>query len=199
MRTGAWHPRGAVSTDAELFDVLAPDRSVLGQAPRLRVHMEGLLHQSVHVVVYHGSRMLVQQRAASKRIAPLLWDLSCAEHLQPGETHAQAAVRGLREELGLAVDPASLRLVRDVELRCYRYPYAEGTGNEYVDREFIALFALQADDVIAASVRADEREVAAIEWRNVDALLQDMAGRDAAQRYAPWFLDERPHLLGNQQ
>ena len=41
-----------------------------------------------------------------------LWDLSCAEHLQVGETQIEAAVRGLKEELGLDVAQSQLTLVR---------------------------------------------------------------------------------------
>jgi isopentenyl-diphosphate Delta-isomerase len=38
-----------------------------------------------------------------KRIGPGLWDVSLAEHLNPGESYAEAAIRGLKEELGIEV------------------------------------------------------------------------------------------------
>jgi hypothetical protein len=36
-----------------------------------------------------------------KQIGPGLWDLSLAEHNEPGESYHDAAVRGLRQELGV--------------------------------------------------------------------------------------------------
>jgi isopentenyldiphosphate isomerase len=87
--------------DTELFEVVDETMRVVGQQPRLHVHKTGLLHHSVHVFVFDETEdaLLVQQRCQTKRICPNLWDLSCAEHLQPGETQLQGAVRGLKEEV----------------------------------------------------------------------------------------------------
>ena len=41
------------------------------------------------------------KQLCSKKIGPGLWDISVAEHLNPGETFDSAALRGLQEELGI--------------------------------------------------------------------------------------------------
>ena len=40
-------------------------------------------------------------RSDGKKVCPGLWDVSVAEHCQPGETYEDAALRGMEEELGL--------------------------------------------------------------------------------------------------
>ncbi len=75
-----------------------------GRAPRSRVHAEGLWHRAVHVWVCHpDGRIWLQRRGWHKDINAGAWDVSVGEHLQPGEDYAEAAVRGLDEELGIAV------------------------------------------------------------------------------------------------
>ena len=51
--------------------------------------------------------LLIQRRSPAKKIGAAQLDLSVAEHLQPGETYRQGALRGLWEELGIAVDPST--------------------------------------------------------------------------------------------
>lgn len=57
--------------------------------------------------VIHDSegRRLCQRRltACRKLIGPGQWDVSVAEHLQPGESYREAAVQGLKEELGIVL------------------------------------------------------------------------------------------------
>ena len=43
----------------------------------------------------------LQQRSLGKKVGSGQWDLSVAEHLQPGEIYSEGAVRGLQEELGI--------------------------------------------------------------------------------------------------
>ena len=171
--------------DGEIFDVFDETHRRVGQARRLEVHRSGLLHQAVHIVVTRdeGRQVLLQQRAASKRIAPNAWDLSCAEHLQPGETFREGAVRGLREELALEVDADDLILVRPMQL--FRRKY-----DDYEDNEWIELFRYQLRD--GQMIRPHPDEVAQIKWVSRTWLLDDLLANP--DQYATWFRDERRHL-----
>ena len=94
-------PTVADPADEPLQLVDEQDR-VVGVAARGEVHRLGLLHRAVNVVVVDSrGRVFLQQRAAAKAVAPLHWDVSASEHLAPGEAWADAARRGLREELGV--------------------------------------------------------------------------------------------------
>jgi isopentenyl-diphosphate delta-isomerase len=117
--------------DDEAFEVFAVDGSSLGLVPRSRVHREGFWHRAASVLLFRSDgRLVIQRRQWTKDVCPGLWDLSVAEHLKPGESYEQGAVRGLREELGVegvALEPlgamvrAKLDLpehgVRDYELQ----------------------------------------------------------------------------------
>ena len=86
----------------EQFQTFGEDGSPAGLAPRSRVHREGLWHCAAHVLLFRSDgRLIVQRRQFDKDVCAGTWDLSVAEHLKPGETYAQGARRGLREELGV--------------------------------------------------------------------------------------------------
>lgn len=57
--------------------------------------------------------ILLQRRSKKKALEGGCWDLSCAEHVSAGESYLQAAVRGLREELGIHVTPDRLERIRE--------------------------------------------------------------------------------------
>lgn len=108
----------------ELFDVVDADDRVVGQAPRGVVHANGLLHRAVHVIVRRANGdVFLQKRSMEKDCHPGCWDSSSSGHLDSGEAYDDAAVRELREELGITCD--GLRLLGSL-------PASEMTGQEFV-------------------------------------------------------------------
>ncbi|NDV62092.1 NUDIX domain-containing protein [Puniceicoccales bacterium CK1056] len=108
----------------ELFDVVDREDRVVGQAPRGVVHAEGLLHRAVHVLVQRqNGDFFLQKRSMEKDCHPGCWDSSSSGHLDSGEAYDEAAVRELREELGIEVD----QLAQIASL-----PASEMTGQEFV-------------------------------------------------------------------
>jgi len=86
----------------EYFDTFTAAGDKLTPQKRGYVHANGIWHRAVNVMLYRSNGDLVlQQRAATKRVCPLAWDLSVAEHLQVDEGWEAAAHRGLAEELSL--------------------------------------------------------------------------------------------------
>ncbi len=86
----------------ELLDVVDDDDNVTGQELRSVVHQRGLQHRGVHVFLFtRKGRLLVQQRSKDRAASPSLLDGSVSEHVQAGEDYVAAAIRGMREELGL--------------------------------------------------------------------------------------------------
>jgi isopentenyl-diphosphate delta-isomerase type 1 len=88
---------------AELFDIVDANDNVIGQAPRTECHGNPtLVHRASHVMVFNQKGdLLLQKRADSKDIQPGKWDTSVGGHLDPGEDYRQAALREMKEELGL--------------------------------------------------------------------------------------------------
>src|ERR1700735_3099957 len=63
---------------------------------------QGVLHRAFSLLVFNGEgELLLQQRAASKRLWPLYWSNSCCSHPRRAEAMETAIHRRLHEELGL--------------------------------------------------------------------------------------------------
>jgi isopentenyldiphosphate isomerase len=86
----------------ELLDIVDDNDIVLGREPRSTVHKVGLQHRGVHVFLFTtDGKMLVQKRSADRASSPSMLDCSVSEHVKAGESYREAAIRGMKEELGL--------------------------------------------------------------------------------------------------
>lgn len=89
--------------ETELFDIVDENDRVIGQAPRRQCHGDpALVHRAAHVLLFNSTgELLLQKRAENKDIQPNKWDTSVGGHLDPGEDYKQAAIREMKEELGV--------------------------------------------------------------------------------------------------
>lgn len=124
-----------------MFDIVNEDGSSAGyQAGREDVHKKGLWHKTVHVWVMNSQgNLLLQKRAMTKETFPGCWDISCAGHIDAGETPSRAAIRELEEELGFVVDERELVFLFSV---IQKFSF----GNQpVIDNEIVDVFLLQKD------------------------------------------------------
>jgi isopentenyl-diphosphate delta-isomerase len=160
---------------SELLETMDDEGHPLGLQPRRLVHSRGLWHRSVNVIVFRSTgQMLMQRRSRFKDVCPGRWDLSVAEHLQPGETFVDAAYRGLKEEL-------SLRIAELVPVEHELRQRLKLTEQGILDFELQRLFVGVADEDPVVS----DREVDAVRY----ATLQEVAMIRARSPEAltPWF------------
>lgn len=133
----------------EQIDVLNPDGTPAGYArSRTEVHEKGLWHRTVHIWAFDKlNRILFQLRACVKENNPGLLDTSCAGHISAGDDSRNAALRELREELGVKKNPEDLE-----------YLFESGhesvlNGGAYLDNEFYDVYRITlSDDEIAKLV-----------------------------------------------
>lgn len=97
----------------EYIDILNADGSHTGKnCLKSEIHTQGYYHDTAHVWFYNvNAEILLAQRAATKTICPLLWDVSVAGHVDAGETVAHAAVRETLEEIGLEIPEIDLEKI----------------------------------------------------------------------------------------
>ncbi len=151
----------------ELFDVVDAGDRVIGQATRGEVHARGLLHRAAHVFVFNSQgQLLLQQRSATKDAHPLCWTSSCSGHLDSGETYEVAAVRELKEEIGL---------VADVEF-LVKFPAGPETSSEHT-----SLFRAVCDEEPVP----DPTEVADLQWATVEEWHREL--ENCPERFDPPF------------
>ena len=94
----------------ELLDVLDENGNKTGEVEeRSEVYRKGLWHRSSHIwIINDDNELLVQKRNPYKATFPNLWAISVAGHVDSGETSRDTAVREVKEEVNLDIDPSEL-------------------------------------------------------------------------------------------
>ena len=89
----------------EFIDILNTTGELTGKtALKSEVHKHGWFHQTVHVWFYkENGKILLQKRAAVKKVFPNHWDVSVAGHIGAGEKIITAAIRETKEEIGMDI------------------------------------------------------------------------------------------------
>jgi isopentenyl-diphosphate delta-isomerase type 1 len=138
----------------EIFDIVNEDGSSAGyQASRDDVHRKGLWHKTVHIwVMNRQGNLLLQKRALSKETFPGCWDISCAGHIDAGETPLEAAVRELKEELGFIVHDRDLVFLFSV---IQKFTFEK---TSVIDNEIVEVFLLHKDYSVN-KIRYDKEEI----------------------------------------
>ena len=162
-------PPPATSGKVVLVDMA--DR-VLGTASKEQAHADGLLHRAVSVVITdEAGHVLLQRRAEHKYHSGGLWANTSCTHPRPGETARRAAIRRLREEMGIRCR------IRPAGIYRYRARLTNGLVEHELDHVFIGRWQ--------GEPRPDPDEVAEWRWISVAELLRDLSARP--WRYSAWL------------
>lgn len=96
----------------ELWDLYTYDRRPTGKLHRRGTPIpEGLCHIVVHVWLRNAKgEYLISQRSVDRQEYPLKWECVAGSVLA-GEDSLHAAVREVKEEVGISLDPAKGRLL----------------------------------------------------------------------------------------
>ncbi len=140
----------------ELIDIVTKTGEPTGEiALKSDIHKLGHYHNTAHIWLYTtDGHILLQQRAKTKLIYPLLWDVSVAGHIDAGETITQGALREMKEEIGLILDKESLTKIGVFE--CFK-DYENG----FIDNEFHHTFVAELT-VTLDKLRLQTEEIEAL-------------------------------------
>jgi len=87
----------------ELFIVVDENDEIIGYKTRYECHHDPtLIHRTAGVAIYNDKgELLLQKRSLSKDKEPGVYGLSSAGHLLKNDTYVSAAIREMKEELGI--------------------------------------------------------------------------------------------------
>ena len=140
----------------EYIDIVTKSGKPTGKsAIKTEIHKKGWYHNTVHIWLYTSKgEILLQQRAASKAICPLLWDVSVAGHIDAGETIESGAIREIKEEIGLKIQEDYLEKIGV-------FPCFQTYPNGIIDNEFHHTFIAQLN-VDLSKLTPQKEEVEAL-------------------------------------
>lgn len=165
------------AAEAEALILVDDADREIGHLSKARCHDgQGILHRAFSLLIFDtAGRLLLQQRAASKRLWPLYWSNSCCSHPRRDETMEAATQRRLDEELGIRCALTFL----------YKFQYQAQFGSNGAEHELCSVYIGRT----AAPVSINRAEIEASRWVSPDSLDAELAG-EGARRFTPWFILE---------
>ncbi|MCC5793626.1 MAG: isopentenyl-diphosphate Delta-isomerase [Chromatiales bacterium] len=155
-----------------LILVDSQDREV-GSLSKAECHEgSGVLHRAFSLFLFNpAGELLLQQRSAHKRLWGGYWANSCCSHPRLGEKVEEAAIRRVREELGVSCRPRFL----------YKFEYHAQFGDAGAEHELCWVYAADLD----REPRPNPDEISSVRWVSPEQLTQEIA-QDPG-RFTPWL------------
>lgn len=165
-----------VSSEAEELILVDADDNEIGSMSKAAAHDgHGVLHRAFSVFLFNSDgELLLQQRAAGKRLWPGFWSNSCCSHPRVGETMDVATSRRLSDELNL---DAKLEFI-------YRFSYQASYGDLGSEHELCHVYLGRID----GSVDFNRSEIEAIRFISARSLDEELA--QEGDTLTPWFRQE---------
>lgn len=162
-----------VSSEDEQLILVDKDDRERGHLSKAACHDgAGVLHRAFSAFLFNAAgELLLQQRAASKRLWPGYWSNSCCSHPRRGESMNTATGRRLEDELNLA---AELRFV-------YKFRYQASYADLGSEHELCHVFLGR----IGNDVQPNAEEISAIRFVSAESLDGELSA--SPDRFTPWF------------
>lgn len=161
----------------ELVVLVDENNREIGTAEKSAVHSANTpLHRGFSLFLFNSRKqLLLTQRAAHKKTFPGVWTNTVCGHPAPGESVEEAAVRRLKQEVGISILKAQL-------IAPYRYRFADQNG--IVENEICPVLAAKSN----AYPAPNPLEVAAWKWIPWSIFLEEIHGE--SNKYSPWSVEE---------
>jgi isopentenyl-diphosphate delta-isomerase len=162
-----------VSFDDEPLVLVDDQDREIGFLDKASAHLgQGTLHRAFSLFIFNQrGELLLQQRAAGKRLWPGFWSNTCCSHPRRGETLEHAIHRRLEEELGLE---APLQFL-------FKFQYQAQFDAEGAEHELCWVYAGYS----SGQPKVNVNEISGLRFIAPDALDAEMAARSEA--FTPWF------------
>ncbi len=162
-----------VSDDSELLILVNSEDDELGTLDKNSCHDgNGTLHRAFSLFIFNAEgELLIQQRAADKRLWPGYWSNSCCSHPRSGKALEVATQRRSQQELGFSTP---LRYL-------YKFEYQAAFENIGAEHELCSVYV----GTFTGTLDINKSEISDHRWISVENLEQEL---DAyPDRFTPWF------------
>jgi len=133
----------------------------IGLMPKLEAHQKGVLHRAFSVFIFNDrGELLLQQRAADKYHSGGLWTNTCCSHPRNNEDIHSAALRRLREEMGLSCE---IRFI-------FSFIYHADLDQGLIEHEFDHVFIGVTNQIPVIN----QSEVQQWKYQNLQSLTSDV-------------------------
>lgn len=167
----------------ELIDLLDDKGNKTGRTVmKHEAHVKGLWHETAHVWIYTTKReILLQQRSKKHSDIAGLWDFSAGGHIETGQGVESAAIREVKEELGLNISKQLLKKVFDLK--------AQNSHDGIKNNEYYRVFLYKLHSIPKFILQKEE--VADAKFISIDLLEKELKDPVKRKQYvshgAYWF------------
>jgi isopentenyl-diphosphate delta-isomerase len=161
-----------MKSTAEKVILVDENDHAIGTMEKQEAHEKAKLHRAFSVFVFNSrGEFLLQRRALNKYHSPGLWTNTCCSHPRPGEKTEDAAIRRLREEMGLEV-PLHYKT---------SFIYKAAFSNNLTEHEFDHVYTGTSD----AEPTINHEEVDSYKWVTMDDIKKEISA--SPDQFTVWF------------
>ena len=162
-----------VSFDDEPIVLVDRHDNEIGYLGKADAHRgRGLLHRAFSIFIFdEDGRLLIQRRAAEKRLWPKYWSNTCCSHPRRGEAIDIAVHRRLHEELGLRCKLSFL----------FKFQYEAQFDADGGENEMCWVYVGRTNQL----PRINRREISDVCYIDPDTLDRQM--EETGTDFTPWF------------
>ena len=169
-----------VSSEAEALILVDSDDQVVGHLDKSACHDgDGVLHRAFSLFIFNDrGELLLQQRAAGKRLWGGFWSNSCCSHPRQGESMDLAIHRRLEQELGMSADLDF----------AYKFEYSAPFEDLGTEHELCWVYiGISNTQPVINTTEIDD-------WRWIQAAELTRALAEQPEKFTPWLAMEWARL-----
>jgi len=162
-----------VSFDDEKLILVNEKDEVVGYNTKDVCHDgDGVLHRAFSIFIFNSkNELLLQKRAAGKRLWGQYWSNTCCSHPRKGESYEVATVRRLHEELGMKTELEYI----------YKFQYQARFKDIGSQNELCSVYIGKSD----ATPIVNDTEIEAVWIIPADDLDRELEKNP--EQFTPWF------------
>lgn len=151
----------------ELIQIVDENGKFTGEVmDKEEAHNKNLLHNEVAVFIINDKKqVLLEKRSANKRFNPNKWAL-CAGHVDAYETLENAAIREIKEEVGIIVAPSEL------------HPFGEREFTIRESNSHITYFYYIKSNLNEDNYTIQKEELSEVKWFDIDEVINMILQHD---------------------